>query len=166
MFNSKPTYLMEISGEVHYPLESMRQKAPDFAALSEDDQRAALAASLVRQVMAVAEEEIRRRGMKPKRSIKGGGNERKTGSEIFANQLGEHHFTFAAAFEGDYDRAVAAVDQWVDRVSTFGGVASIGRVSLRGTDGTNLHKFDEQTESLAASLDDETLAAIDKLMEP
>jgi hypothetical protein len=39
-------------------------------------------------------------------------------------------------------------------------------VSLRGTDGTNLHKFDEEIETLAANLDADTKAVIDELMDP
>jgi hypothetical protein len=51
-------------------------------------------------------------------------------------------------------------------VQTFGGIAEIGHASLRGTDGTNLHLFSEETEAMVESLDEETLAKIDELMDP
>jgi hypothetical protein len=157
---SKPTYLMMIDVRVNYPLDEVRQDA-NLAALPDDDLRALLAESLIRQVLEVAGEELRRHGQRLKRSIKGGGHKQKTGTD-----LGEHYVKFHVAFQGDYEGAVAASNRWIERVQTFGGVAEIGHASLRGTDGTNLHLFSEETEAMVESLDEETLAKIDELMDP
>jgi hypothetical protein len=82
------------------------------------------------------------------------------------NDLGEHWVDFSVAFEGDHEGAVGAVQSWAERVETFGGIAQISRVSLRGTDGTDEHAFSDEIEAGVASLDEETLARIDKLMDP
>jgi hypothetical protein len=62
--------------------------------------------------------------------------------------------------------AVAAAESWIQRVEPFGGIEKIRRAALRGTDGTNLQMFDEEIQQMAASLDDETKAQIDQLMDP
>ena len=159
---SKPTYLMMIDARVNYPLDEVRQDA-NLAALPDDDLRALLAESLIRQVLEVAAEELTRHGQRLKRSIKGGGHKQKSGTESMVNDLGEHYVTFHVAFQGDYEGAVAATNRWIERVQTFGGIAEIGHASLRGTDGTNLQMFSEETEAMVES---STLARIDELMDP
>jgi hypothetical protein len=168
MFKRKATYLMEIDAEVNYPLDKLRDASPKFAAMSEDDQRGLAFTSLAKQVMEVANEELklRRLRLKPKIKQPGGDLQKKTGTQLTVNPLGEHHATFSVAFEGDHDAAVAATDAWVQRVQTFGGIAGIGHTSLRGTDGTNEHRFSEEITALAESLDEDTKAEIDKLMDP
>ncbi len=47
----------------------------------------------------------------------------------------------------------------------MGGVSKIGHASLRGSDETNLHCFDKETEETYGKLDEETLAQIDQLFE-
>jgi CheY-like chemotaxis protein len=166
MFKRRVTYMMEIDAEIHFPLEDMRRSSADFAALADDEQRALLAESLTRQVHDVAAEELRRHGLRQKRSFEHQGHRWETGSEIMVNRLGEHHVTFTVVCEGDCDNAVAASDGWFARVATFGGIASIGRVALRGTDGTNAQRYSDETVAAVESLDEETLAKIDELMDP
>jgi hypothetical protein len=134
--------------------------------LPEDEQRKQCELTLHAQVMAVAAEELARHGQRVKRSIKGDGRKKKTGVEIEPNDLGEHWVTFSVAFAGDREGAAAAAERWVERVQTFGGIARIDHVSLRGTDGTYEHAFSEEIEAGVASLDEETLAQIDELMDP
>lgn len=157
---------MEIGAQIAFHFDNLRGH-PSFDALSEDEQRGAWVMAVNEAVMGVATEELQSRGLKPKHRIKqpGGPNEKETGCDVMVNRLGECHATFSVAFAGDYDSAVAAADAWADRVATLRGIASIGRKSLRGTDGTHLHAFDEETEAMAASLDDETIALIEKAVD-
>ena len=149
----------------NYPLEKLRQE-PDFARLPESDQKALLAESLIRQVMGVAEEALQRHGQKPKAKISAADRDWETGVEMMTNQLGEDHVDFSVAFEGDHDGAVAAADEWVERVKTFGGIREVGRAALRGTDGTNAQLFSEEIMEQVENLDEETRARIDELMDP
>ena len=54
---------MEISAQVRYPFDEVRAQGPELAALPESELRELLADSLVRQVMAVADEELRSQGL-------------------------------------------------------------------------------------------------------
>lgn len=156
---------MEIDAQIAFHFDNLAGH-PSFDALSEDDQRGVWVVAVNDHVMSAAAEELRSRGLKPKRKIKqpGGPNEKETGFDVMVNRLGEHHVKFSVAFAGDYDSAAAATDAWAERVATLRGIAKIGHTSLRGTDGTNLHVFDEETEAMAASLDDETIELINKAM--
>ena len=81
------------------------------------------------------------------------------------NRLDEDHVKFSVAFEGDQEGAAAAADAWLARVKTFGGIAEVGSASLRGTDGTHAKVYSEAIEELASSVDEETAARIDELMD-
>jgi hypothetical protein len=166
MFKRRSTYVMEISGLIHFPLDELRAANEEFAASSDDELRAAVAQSLSEQVMEVATEELKRNRQKLKDHFEGGGYRWDTGSEITVNRLGEHHVDFTVAFEGDHAGATAAAEAWRERVETFGGIDRITRAALRGTDGTNLQWLDEEILELAANLDDDTKARIDEVMDP
>jgi len=133
-----------------------------MAALSDDELRPILSESLERQVMAVAREELERHGQRLTHRIRGGGHDQETGSEFMTNSDGEHYAKFSVAFEGKREGAVAAADAWITRVRTFGAVARISHSSLRGTDGTNAHAFDEETEAMVENMDPDMLAWIDE----
>lgn len=148
---------MEISAEINLLLEEARAESEEFAALSEDDQRAASVDSLVRLIGKVAGEELKSHGQKAK--------VRKSGAQLTVID-GKYCVDFSVVFEGNYDGATAAVQSWAERVGTFGGIAQITRVSLRGTDGTNEHAFSDEIVATAESLDEETRARIDELMDP
>ncbi len=166
MFKRKPTYLMQIDAQIKFPFENIRQMTPALAARSDDELRPLLLESLERQVMEVAREELANHGQHPTKRIEGGGHVRKTGTEFMSNPVGEHYGIFSIAFNGGQDGAVAAAEAWCARVATFGGIEEIGHASLRGTDGTNLHIFDEKIEAAVANMDPELLAQIDELMDP
>ena len=157
---------MQIDGMMNFPLEELRAQAAELAAMPDDELRGVMAESLITQVMEVAREELKRTRQKWKRSIETADYQFETGAEIDVNDLGEHWVTFRVVFGGDYDGATAAAERWVERVETFGGIARISHVSLRGTDGTNQQWFDEEIEAGVATLDAETKARIDELMDP
>lgn len=169
MLNRRPTYLMQIDAEIEMdlPLAELRKDSA-FAALPEDVQRAEMINAVTNEVMRVANEEIQLCGGKIKKRIKqpGGDREQETGSELLVNDLGENHMTFSVAFQSDHDSAIAVVDLCVKRVDTFNGVRNIGHASLRGTDGTNLHHYDESIVAMAESLDEDTRNRIDEIMDP
>lgn len=58
------------------------------------------------------------------------------------------------------------MEAWIARLEMFGGIEEITRASLRGTDGTNMHHYDEKIEGMAANLDPDVAAMIDELMNP
>jgi hypothetical protein len=150
---------MEVSAELHFPLEEMRAESEEFAALSEDDQRAVSADSIVRQVGHVASEELESHGQTLKSA-------RRSPAQLTVNDLGEYWVDFSVAFKADREGAVRAVEKWAERVGTFGGIAQITHVSLRGTDGTNEHAFSDEIVAQAESLDEDMRARIDELMDP
>jgi hypothetical protein len=150
---------MEMSAEINFPLEEMRAESEEFAALSEDDQRAVFVDSIVRQVGGVAGEELTSHGQTLKSASE-------SSAHLTVNDLGEYWVDFSVAFKGDREGAARAVDKWVERVRTFGGIAQITHVSLRGSDGTNAHHFSDEITALAESLDEDTKARIDELMDP
>jgi hypothetical protein len=94
------------------------------------------------------------------------GRDWETGVEMMTNDLGEDHVSFSVAFERDQEGAFAAADRCLERVKTFGGIGAVGRAALRGTDGTNSQVFSEEIMAMAESLDDETRARIDALIDP
>lgn len=144
----------------------IRDRIPELAHLSDDELLPMLLESLERQVMEAAVEELSRRGQSLTKQIEGGGHVRKTGAEYMTNQLGEHHASFYVAFKGDQAGAMSASQAWVERLETFGGIETIGHASLRGTDGTNHHVFDEDIMRTVETMDPELLAKIDELMDP
>jgi hypothetical protein len=166
MFKRRPTYLMEIDAQIHFRTDEIARQDPGFAAAAEDDQMALMTESVTRQAHEAAGEELSSHGLRIKRSVKHKGHRWETGSEVLVNQLGEHHVTLTVVCEGDRDDAIAVFDGWLSRVSAFGGISEIGRMSVRGTDGTNLVRFSEEVEQAAQGLDDETAAMIDRLMDP
>jgi hypothetical protein len=167
MFKRKFTYVMEINALFRYPLEELRAGSvgDELKNMPDDLLKGHLANSVVDQVMDAAEEELRRHGQKPKRAFRANGYEWVTGFEVGENEQGEDWVDFTVAFDGDTDGAVAAAESWIQRVEPFGGIEKIRRAALRGTDGTNLQMFDEEIQQMAASLDDETKAQIDQLMD-
>jgi len=78
---------------------------------------------------------------------------------------GGEYAAFSVYFKVDVEGGTAAFERWVSRVESMGGVSKIGHASLRGSDETNLHCFDEETEETYGKLDEETLAQIDQLFE-
>ena len=134
--------------------------------MSDDDLRGLLTDSVTRQALEAAAEELSRHGLRAKRSIDHEGRRWNSGSEVMVNRLGEYHATFTVVCEGDRDNAIAAFDSWLSRLSAFGGIGEIGRMSVRGTDGTNLVRYSDEAMEAAANLDDETAARIDELMDP
>jgi hypothetical protein len=158
--------MMQIDGVINYPLEEARAARVELATLPDDELRALFAESLTSQVMGVAKEELKRNRQKLKRSIETAGYEFETGVEVAVNDLGEHWVTFCIVFDGDYDGAAAAAEAWTERVGTFGGIDRVTHASLRGTDGTNAHMFDDEITALAENLDEDTKAQIDELMDP
>jgi hypothetical protein len=167
MFKRRSTYVMQISGVIHYPpLEEMRAAMPKLAEAPDEDLHAVLAESLVRQVMDVANEELRRHRQKLGRRFETAGHGWETGSEVNVNPLGEHWVDFTVVFDGNTEGAAAAAQAWIERVETFKGLERITHAALRGTDGTYLHRFGEEIEERAANLDDETRAQIEQLMDP
>jgi hypothetical protein len=144
IFKRKPTYLMEMSAEINFPLEEMGAESEEFAALSEDDRRAVFADSLVRQVGEVAGKELTSHGQTLKSASQ-------SSAHLTVNELGEYWVDFSVAFKGDREGAVRAVEKCAERVRTLGGIAQITHVSLRGTDGTYEHAFRDETVATAES---------------
>ena len=126
----------------------------------------AASGTVISVVSLAALDELKRNGQKLKRRFKAGGYRWDTGSNITVNQLGEHYIDFTFAFEGDHDGAIAAAEAWIENVEASGFIDRITRAALRGTDGTNLQRFDEEILGRAANLDDETKARLDELMDP
>jgi hypothetical protein len=165
MFKSRPTYLMQIDAQLRIP-PGIRDRIPELAHMPDNELVAVLIVSLEPQVMDAAAEELSRRGQRRKKRIVGNGHVQETGADyIIGNRLGEHHATFRVAFKGDHDRAVDAAWAWAGRLENFGGIESIGHLSLRGTDGTFLHWFDEETEEAVANMSPEMIAMIDEMMD-
>lgn len=160
----RPTYLMELDAQVRIP-PGIRDRIPELAPLSEDDLASVLIESLEPRVMDAATKELSRRGQRRTKRIVGNGHVQETGAEYMKNHLGEYHAKFRVAFKGDHDRAIAAASAWAALLEKFGGIESIAHVSLRGTDGTFLHWFDEETEDAVANMSPGMIPRLDELMD-
>jgi len=166
MFKRKHQYLMQIDGRLNLRLEELREQVPELASLPEDELRSVALESIEHEVMDSAQEALGRHGQQVIDRIETAGHVFLTGAEFMENEAGEHYGTFSAAFKGDQEGAVAATDLWFAHLQTFRSIENIGHMSLRGTDGTDVHHFDEALEKRFETLDPETLARIDELMDP
>jgi hypothetical protein len=153
VFRRKDEFVMELDVDVNYPLEKLRQQEPGLAAMPIDELKGLAFLSLQRQVYGIALEELRSHRQQwktPTTEVMGEADE-------FAK--------FRLYFKGDSEGATKAWERWAARVETMGGVARISHASLRGTEGTNLHYYDEAIEQAAARLSERELALIDKAFE-